>query len=491
MDGAGGRVTLKPNAEVLHAQADRADDTLETWIELAEFLSTLLRDIRKFARLRHATEQASSSAVKDEDMNKVCEDECDDIVSEKIAEVVEQRQGRHFYGEQQLLLHKRMWDILTHNKANQPGEQSFSEWCRRVAMHSQTTSSSTGHAETTSFRALAERTALLQSTLKANSTATEHTETASFRASARADSTATVNAEIVHASFRALAEDILTNDLTREQVLSASYKLQQRKAITPRQLSIVKAILRKNLGDFRVVYFIFTHGVPTLLDPERAMWYIDGVSVQKDAFSRALLQNMLEEFMDWHSSLLQSILERQQDPDMTTARKLSDLEAHYYPNTGEPKRKRRPPPRSDEECAEPRRMQNVMSDDRENSGGSCRTTHQSAALPRAKPDAPTTNQLNRARPKPPPPLLLEAPNHWNTAWSSGPHRTTDQSLALPRAKPDAATANQLKRAHPKPSPPPVPDEGCAEASYLAQCANSLCSRIARRQPQLECLSLGT
>ena len=462
MDWAGGRVTLKPNAEVVHAQADRADDTLETWTELAEFLSTLLRDIRKFARLRHATEQASSSAVKDEDMNKVCEDDCDDIVSEKIAEVVEQRQGRHFYGEQQLLLHKRMWDILTHNKANQPREQSFSEWCRRVAMHSQTTSSATGHAET-----------------------------ASFRASARADSTATVNAEIVHASFRALAEDILTNDLTREQVLSASYKLQQRKAITPRQLSIVKAILRKNLGDFRVAYFIFTHGVPILLDPERAMWYIDSVSVQKEAPNRALLQNMLEEFMDWHSSLLQSILERQQDPDMTTARKLSDLEAHYYPNTGEPKRKRRPPPRSDEECAEPRRMQNVMSDDRENSGGSCRTTHQSAALPRAKPDAPTTNQLNRARPKPPPPLLLEAPNHWNTAWSSGPHRTTDQSLALPRAKPDAATANQLKRAHPKPSPPPVPDEGCAEASYLAQCANSLCSRIACRQPQLECLRLDT
>ena len=35
---------------------------------------------------------------------------------------------------------------------------------------------------------------------------------------------------------------------------------------------------------------------------------------------------MLEEFMTWHASLLQSLLERQQHPDMTTARKLSDLD---------------------------------------------------------------------------------------------------------------------------------------------------------------------
>jgi hypothetical protein len=35
---------------------------------------------------------------------------------------------------------------------------------------------------------------------------------------------------------------------------------------------------------------------------------------------------MLDEFMKWHACLLQSILEREQHPDMTTARKLPDLD---------------------------------------------------------------------------------------------------------------------------------------------------------------------
>ena len=81
----GGRVILKPNAEVLQAmgdaQADRADDTMENLaFKLAEFLTTLLRDMWKFARLRNATEQVNSSAVKDEDVDTVCEDECEDIL---------------------------------------------------------------------------------------------------------------------------------------------------------------------------------------------------------------------------------------------------------------------------------------------------------------------------------------------------------------------------------------------------------------------------
>ena len=39
---------------------------------------------------------------------------------------------------------------------------------------------------------------------------------------------------------------------------------------------------------------------------------------------------MLEEFMTWHASLLQSLLERQQHPDMTTARRLSDLDQKQW-----------------------------------------------------------------------------------------------------------------------------------------------------------------
>ena len=111
--------------------------------------------------------------------------------------------------------------------------------------------------------------------------------------------------------------DILTNDLTRKQMEDPKYKLREGKAITTQQRSTVSAILRKSLGNPHVVDFIFQHDLPTLLDVPLRL---------KEAPTRALLQNMLEEFMNWHASLLQSILQRQKDPQMATARKLSDLD---------------------------------------------------------------------------------------------------------------------------------------------------------------------
>jgi hypothetical protein len=53
-------------------------------------------------------------------------------------------------------------------------------------------------------------------------------------------------------------------------------------------------------------------------------------SVEKNTPDRALLQNMLDDFMKRHASLLQSILDREQHPDMTTARKLSDLDQKQW-----------------------------------------------------------------------------------------------------------------------------------------------------------------
>ena len=43
-----------------------------------------------------------------------------------------------------------------------------------------------------------------------------------------------------------------------------------------------------------------------------------------------MLQNMLEELMIWHASLLQSILERQNHPDMANARKLAALDQKMW-----------------------------------------------------------------------------------------------------------------------------------------------------------------
>ena len=75
-------------------------------------------------------------------------------------------------------------------------------------------------------------------------------------------------------------------------------------------------MLRKNLGDYRVAYFIFNNGIPSVFE----------VPVGTKTPSKALLQNMLESVMTWHASLLQSILERQNHPDMAHARQLAALD---------------------------------------------------------------------------------------------------------------------------------------------------------------------
>ena len=45
----------------------------------------------------------------------------------------------------------------------------------------------------------------------------------------------------------------------------------------------------------------------------------------KEALTKAVFQNMFQELMTWHASLLQSLLDREGHPDMKHARKLSAL----------------------------------------------------------------------------------------------------------------------------------------------------------------------
>ena len=100
--------------------------------------------------------------------------------------------------------------------------------------------------------------------------------------------------------YNALAVDILTNDLTPEQARSPRYYIREDKSITGKQRSTINAILRTNLGDAKVAYYIWNHGLPTLLD----------LPLRRDPPTKAVLHNMLEEFMTWHHGLLQNILER-------------------------------------------------------------------------------------------------------------------------------------------------------------------------------------
>ena len=193
-------------------------------------------------------------------------------------------EGRLFYSEKDLLLHKKMWDLITRDKEGVPKQHSFSEWCQRTALHRGSTAASSGSTGSTA----------------ASSAAAEHAES--------------------NTSFRRLAEDILTHELSPAQMDDPVYSLRGDKTITTKQRSFINSLLRKNLGDARVAYYIFEHGVPTLLD----------APLQRKPAQRAMLQNMLEEFMTWHASFLQCLHDREQHPNTITARRLSDLDQKQW-----------------------------------------------------------------------------------------------------------------------------------------------------------------
>jgi len=272
-------IDFAKNAKTLQkreAQANRADTSIVTlcW-NLLEFLTYVLRETWNLrSSVYHATEQAQSSGHATEQTQSqrynIIEEDCENIVFDTIASGSFFEQT--FYDEPALLLHKQMWDIMSRNKEGLAKENMFIEWCRRVQRHTEAASTASP------------------------STATEHV-------------------------FKSLALDLLSNDLTPEQRHGAKYKIIKDKKtgeipVTTKQRSWINTILRKNLGHSKVAYFIFNHGVPALLD----------LPLRRKAPSKAMLQSMLEELMTWHASLLQSILDRQNHPDMANARKLAALD---------------------------------------------------------------------------------------------------------------------------------------------------------------------
>ena len=132
-----------------------------------------------------------------------------------------------------------------------PKNHNYADWCTRIAMHSERNTAT-------------------------SSAATEH---------AAHDGV-----------FRQLAKDILTHELTPEQKDDPAYKFREGKSVPTEHRSTISAIVRKKLGDARVKDYTFAHGVLTLLDPPL-------LRKPRDCY-RALLQNMLGEFMMWHAMLL-------------------------------------------------------------------------------------------------------------------------------------------------------------------------------------------
>jgi hypothetical protein len=109
---------LKPNAQTQQymeqAQADRADNTFEHLLFLlADFLTHVLRELCP----RVAAQ-------------------CEDVVFDKIADWAATSSDKpSFYNESELLLHKKMWDVINRDVRGVPKEHFFVQWCRRISIH--------------------------------------------------------------------------------------------------------------------------------------------------------------------------------------------------------------------------------------------------------------------------------------------------------------------------------------------------------------------
>ena len=178
------------------------------------------------------------------------------------------------YSHSDLMLHKKLWDVMSCDKGGAPKDHDFVDWCRRIAWHYKQ-----GFVDWCR-------------SIEANNDATEHDN-----------------------PYRKLVEDIWEHELTRAQKMKPKYKLREDASISQELRSLVQVILRKNLGDARVATYILKHGVPTLLDPP---WF-------RSTLPRTEMDSMLEEFLEWHASLLKWLSNLQNDPNTIVAQKLSDL----------------------------------------------------------------------------------------------------------------------------------------------------------------------
>ena len=259
------RLVLHCNPEtqqfIEDALADRVDDSQEhLQFKLNGFLNHIVNE--KYPEL------SSLEAIED----------IEDMIFEKIIDWLQNPRDNASYSHSDLKLHNKLWGIVNTDKDGAPKEHDFINWCRRIAWH---------------------RT----ESIAANNAATEHADIA-------ANNAATEHAD----PFRIMVKDIFANDLTPEQKNVSKYKLREGASITTEQRSLVNVILRKNLGDARVATYILKHGVPTLLDPP---WI-------RRALPRTEMDSMLEEFLEWHASLLKWLGNLQNDPNTIVAQKLSD-----------------------------------------------------------------------------------------------------------------------------------------------------------------------
>ena len=193
-------------------------DLPEQCEDLKSFLSQALCD----AWSSGATEQAQNHDER--------KDSCDDMVYGKIEEWRYQRRGNtSLYTNETLEQHEKMFNIMMYTKDGAEKENTFFQWCRRIdTLREQVHSAATEQA--------------------ASSTVTE-----------------THKARC----FKALAHDLLSTELSPAQKKEKAYRINFDKKtgdiiVPSKQRSWIHSMLRRNLGDAKVSYFMKSKSCATL-----------------------------------------------------------------------------------------------------------------------------------------------------------------------------------------------------------------------------------
>jgi hypothetical protein len=123
--------------------------------------------------------------------------------------------------------------------------------------------------------------------------------------------------------YRRMGEEMLKNDLLPHQKQNPAYfpnyDEQGDVWLSSKQRSWVNSMLRRTLGDRKVAFFIWTHGLPEFFARVR---HVRAVTC---GMTKEMLQSIIEEGMEWYASLIQSLMEHESRSDLDTRRQLSDL----------------------------------------------------------------------------------------------------------------------------------------------------------------------
>ena len=113
---------------------------------------------------------------------------------------------------------------------------------------------------------------------------------------------------------------MLQKDLLPHQRKDDKYRIKYSHSgdvqLTTKQRSWIDMMLRKHLGDKKIAFYIWHHGLPRLFD----------APICPHDFTKELLQSLLEETMQWHASLLRSLVEHEKRPELEQRQNLSMAE---------------------------------------------------------------------------------------------------------------------------------------------------------------------